>query len=155
MDVPCLQKNLVPSSPLQEGQRGQAASLTSAPLQRVQASTRNRTLLPAITGQNHVGGEVVAFPTNASYCTATREQAENMFSWGMGYYSGITGALGIMLFTFRPFKMLLYCLHVYVALPYSFFFFWSHFWPLQRFSSSSCFRWCLRSFSSWSIVNQV
>lgn len=41
----------------------------------------------------------------------------------MGYYSGITGALGIMLFTFRPFKMLLYCLHVYVALPYSFFFF--------------------------------
>lgn len=33
MDVLRLQKNLVPSSPLQEGQRGQAASLTSAPLQ--------------------------------------------------------------------------------------------------------------------------
>lgn len=49
-----------------------------------------------------------------------RGQAESLLHRGMGEYKAITGTLGIIVLTFRSSIILLYFLHVYVALPYSF-----------------------------------
>lgn len=76
-------------------------------------------LLPSVTWQNRMGGEVADFPRNTYAAQGMHGQAEGLLHQGMAEYKAITGTLGIIMLTFRSSITTLF-LHRYVALPYSF-----------------------------------
>lgn len=137
-----LQKRLAPSLPSQERAKrsGNPSALCTVAI-NMSHKPATGTLLPPITRQNCIGGEVVGFPRNNLCCTGnawTGRKPAPLRNGTVQSYQWNTGNNSVHL-------QILYNIIVFFACVcgtaiLSLF----HFWALQRLSSSSCFRWYLR-----------